>query len=40
MPDEWVKETWAEVKDVKQMAEFFAVPETAMGIRLKRLGLF
>ena len=40
MPDEWVKETWAEVKDINQMAEFFAVPETAMGIRLKHLGLF
>jgi len=39
MPREWVKEKWAEVKDLDRMAEIFAVPKSAMCIRLRRLGL-
>ncbi|GAG36112.1 unnamed protein product [marine sediment metagenome] len=39
MPREWVKEKWAEVKDLDKMAEIFDVPKSAMCIRLKRLGL-
>ena len=39
MPGEWVKEKWAEVKDLDRIAEIFDVPKSAMCIRLKRLGL-
>jgi len=39
MPREWVKEKWAEVKDLDRMAEIFAVPKSAMCIRLRQLGL-
>ena len=39
MPREWVKEKWAEVKDLDKMTEIFDVPKSAMCIRLKRLGL-
>ena len=39
MPREWVKEKWAEVNDLHQMAEIFDVPKSAMCIRLRRLGL-
>jgi hypothetical protein len=39
MPREWVKEKWTEVKDLEGMAEIFAVPKSAMCIRLKWLGL-
>lgn len=39
MPREWVKERWAEVKDLSKMAKIFDVPQSAMCIRLKRLGL-
>jgi len=39
MPREWVKEKWAEVKDLDRMAEFFDVTEIAMGLRLRQLGL-
>ena len=39
MPREWVREKWAEVKDLDRMAEIFDVPKSAMCIRLKRLGL-
>ena len=38
-PREWVKEKWAEIKDLDRMAEIFDVPKPAMGIRLRRLGL-
>ena len=39
MPTAWVKEKWYEIQDINQMAEIFDVPQTAMGIRLKGLGL-
>ncbi len=39
MPREWVKEKWAEVKDVDRMTESFNVPKVAMLIRLRQLGL-
>ena len=39
MPRQWVKEKWAEVKDLDRMAEIFDVPRPAMCIRLKNLGL-
>jgi len=39
MPREWVKEKWAEVKDLDKMAEIFGVPKSAMCISLKRLGI-
>ena len=39
MPREWVVEKWTEVKDLDRMAEIFAVPKSAMCIRLRKLGL-
>jgi len=39
MPREWVAEKWAEVKDLDRMAEIFAVPKSAMFIRIRQLGL-
>lgn len=39
MPREWVKEKWTEIKDLDRMAEIFAVPKSALCIRLKWLGL-
>jgi len=39
MPADWVREKWAEVRDVDRMAEIFAVPKAAMWIRLKLLRL-
>lgn len=39
MPREWVREKWAEVKDLDRMAEIFDVPKSAMCIRLRQLGL-
>lgn len=39
MPEGWVKEKWAEVNDVNEMAKIFDVPKSAMCIRLKHLGL-
>ena len=39
MPRDWVKEKWAEVKEIDRMAEIFAVPKAAMWVRLKTLGL-
>jgi len=39
MPREWVKEKWAEIKDLDRMSEIFAVPESAMYMRLRQLGL-
>jgi hypothetical protein len=39
MPKEWVKEKWAEVNDLKQMAEIFQVTEVSMWIRLKTMSL-
>ena len=39
MPREWIKERWAEIKDLDTMAEISAVPKSCMCIRLKWLGL-
>jgi len=39
MPKEWVKEKWAEVKDVDSMAKIFGVLSPTMWIRLRQLGL-
>lgn len=39
MPEGWVKEKWAEVNDLKQIAEIFQVTEVSMQIRLKTMGL-
>jgi len=39
LPGEWVKEKWAEVKDLDKMAEIFGVSKLAICMRLKHLGL-
>ena len=39
MPREWVVEKGAEVEDLDKMAKIFAVPKSAMCIRLRQLGL-
>ncbi|TET17807.1 MAG: ImmA/IrrE family metallo-endopeptidase [Dehalococcoidia bacterium] len=39
MPREWVKEKWVDVHDLNKVAKIFGVPQSAMCIRLKRLGL-
>jgi len=39
MPRQWVKEKWAEVKDLDKMAKIFDVPKPAMSIRLREMGL-
>jgi len=39
MPQKWVREKWAEVKDLDKMAEIFVVPKGAMWFTLKLLGL-
>jgi len=39
MPTDWVREWWAEVRDINRMAEIFDVPKTAMWIKLKFLKL-
>jgi len=39
MSREWVEEKWAEVEDLDRMAAIFDVPRSAMGIKLKQLGL-
>jgi hypothetical protein len=39
MPRRWVREKWAEVKDLGGMAEIFDVPKSAVCIRLRQLGL-
>jgi len=39
LPKEWVKEKWAEVKDVGMMAKIFGVPKLAIRLRLRQLGL-
>lgn len=38
-PNEWIKEIWRDAHDVKDAAKIFAVPESFMWIRLKRLGM-
>jgi len=39
MPRRWVREKWAEVKDLDRMAEIFDVPKPAMCVRIRQLGL-
>jgi len=39
LPGEWVKEKWAEVKDLDEMARIFGVSKLAVQLRLKSLGL-
>jgi hypothetical protein len=39
MPRQWIVERWAEVKDLDKMTGIFAVPKSAMCIRLRQLGL-
>ncbi len=39
MPREWVKEKWAQVHDIDEMAEIFDVPKSLMWIRLREFGL-
>ena len=39
MPKEWVEEWWPTVQDVQSMARTFDVPASAMGRRLRQLGL-
>ena len=39
MPRQWVREKWAEVKDLDRMAEIFDAPKPAMCIRLRTMGL-
>jgi hypothetical protein len=39
MPREWVEEKWTKIKDLDKMAEIFAVPKSAMCLRLRWLGL-
>jgi hypothetical protein len=38
-PNEWINKIWEDVHDVKETAKIFAVPESFMWIRLKRLGI-
>jgi len=39
MPRKWVKDKWAEVKDLGRMAKIFDVPKALMWIRLREIGL-
>ena len=39
MPRKWIVGKWAEVKDLDRMVKIFAVPKSAMCIRLRQLGL-
>jgi hypothetical protein len=39
IPRQWIKEKWAEVKDLDRIAEIFDAPKSAMCIRLRQLGL-
>jgi len=39
MPADWVRERWAEVRDIDRMAEIFDVPRAGMWIKLKLLRL-
>jgi len=39
MPRQWIRETWAEVKDLDRMAEIFDAPKPAVCVRLRQLGL-
>lgn len=39
MPKGWIERKWAEIKDVRRMAEIFQVTELGMWIRLRTMGL-
>jgi len=39
MPRQWIRETWAEAKDLDRVAEIFDAPKPAVCIRLRQLGL-
>ena len=39
MPEKQVKEKWAEVKDINQMATMFDVPKSVVWFALKHLSL-
>ena len=39
MPREWVREKWAEVKDLDSMTKIFEIPKPIMWIKLRQLGL-
>jgi hypothetical protein len=39
IPEDWARNIWPEVKDVKRMAEIFEVPRQTMYIQLKWMGL-
>jgi len=39
MPRKWIKETWAEVKDLDRIAEIYDAPKAGVCLRLRHLGL-
>jgi len=39
MPRKWVKEKWAETKDLGRMAKIFDVPKAVMWVKLREMGL-
>jgi len=39
MPENWVREKWAQVQDVNKMVEIFNVPKSAMITTLRSLSL-
>jgi Zn-dependent peptidase ImmA (M78 family) len=39
LPEEWVKKTWPEVKDVRRMATIFVVPKPIVWFTLKHMNL-
>jgi|GEM_PF-1060001 len=39
IPQKWVEQTWAEIKDLNRMASIFDVPKPALWFRLRTLGL-
>jgi Zn-dependent peptidase ImmA (M78 family) len=39
MPRQWVREKWAEVKDLDRISVIFDAPKSAVCIRLRQLGL-
>jgi Zn-dependent peptidase ImmA (M78 family) len=39
IPRQWLREKWAEVKDLDRMSVIFDAPKTAICIRLRQLGL-
>jgi len=39
MPRKWIRETWAEVKDLDRIAEIYDAPKAGVCLRLRHLGL-